>query len=308
LINADSASQLLAAFTTVFFILAIGFGARRLRLLSEETLSQLARLVVDVLLPVFLFYTPATSTDLAAISVAPLVVVLGVGIPLFSLLLAVISRPLVNITPTQKPVFRFSAMVGNTAFLGIPICAILFGSTGVVYAVLFDFGTTLVILTVGIWVLSGGQWGNLSALLMNPLILGVIAGLLWVVTGWQFPEWASRPCSTLGDATLPMALLVAGAHLGNIHVPSEHRWQPIAAVTAIRLLLAPGAALVLLHILPLDEIPAAVVVIQAAMPVGLTVSIMVKGYGMDAGLAASSTLWSTLALIMTLPLLAIFVL
>ncbi len=303
--SGDSAAELLAAFTTVFFILAIGFGVERVHPFDRQTLNQLATLVVDVLLPIFLFYATATSTSPAALAAAPLLVLLGSLLTLLGLLLAVILGPLARVGPQQQPAFRFSAMVANTAFLGIPIAVGLYGSVGAVYGVLYDFGTTLVILTVGIWILSGGRSTNLANLVRNPLILAVVAGLLWALTGWQFPEWFARPCETVGNATLPLALLLSGAQLGSIRSRSGWQWRPVAALTAIRLLIVPLIAVAGLSLLARDEVFSGVVLVQAAMPVGLTTAIMARSYGADSEIPASAVLWSTLALVVTLPALVI---
>jgi predicted permease len=45
-----------------------------------------------------------------------------------------------------------------------------------------------------------------------------------------------------------------------------------------------------------------VVVVEAAMPVGITASVMAKAYGADAEFAASATLWTTLGAAVTSPL------
>jgi len=305
MINSQSVTELLAAFSTVFIIMAIGFGVERWRSLGQETLGQLAGLVVNVLLPIYLFYATATSTSPAELAVAPSLILLGVALPLLSLLLALALAPLARVQPEEQSAFRFSAMVGNTAFLGIPVCAGLFGTVGALYAVLLDFGTTLIILTVGIWVLSGSRSANLGKLLRNPLILGVVAGLLWALTGWEFPEWFAQPCATLGSATLPLALLVSGIQLGSIRSSLGGQWRQVTGVVAIRLLLAPLIMAAGLYLTGAGGVFAGVVLVEYAMPVGLLVAVMARSYGADADLSAATILWSTLALIVVLPALVL---
>lgn len=298
-------SQLLPAFTTILFILGIGFSVQRLFAFDEVTLRQLARLVVDVLLPVYLFYATATGTDKETLTSGPLLVLFGLIIPLISLLLALILGKITGLSQEQQPAYRFSAMVGNTAFLGIPICASLFGATGAIYAVLYDFGATLIAWTLGIWVLNGGRKTDWRALTGNPFILAVVAGLVWTATGWHLPEWFTIPLSTVGNATLPLALFVVGARLGILRTETRNHWQAVGSLTAIRLVLTP---LIVAAVFGWEfHEPMDVILIQAAMPVGLTTAILAERYRVDSKLPAAGIFWSTLALGVTLPILILMV-
>jgi predicted permease len=209
-------SSFISAFTTVFFTFALGFIIQRIRPLGEETLSDISRLVIDILVPLYLFFNTARSATLEAISEAPTLVIAGLLIPFLSFLIAYLFQKPLKISEKQQPVFGFSLMLANTAFLGFPICEALLGTNGVFYAVLYDFGMTIIGFTLGIWLLSGGRLGEWKKLLFNPLILSVIGGLVWALTGINFPDWLVLPFSTLGEATLPIALLIAGAQVGNI--------------------------------------------------------------------------------------------
>ena len=283
----------------------LGFAIQRLRPLSDQTLKQLSGLVVDILLPCFLFFTTATIATPESLSVAPALVVAGIVAPLFAYLLATLALKPSGVAEAQRSVFRFSIMIANTAFLGIPICAALFGPIGAVYAVLYDFGTTLVTMTLGIWELKGGRLDDWRPLIFNPLIWGVLVGLLWALMGWKFPLWLAAPFERLGDTTLPLALLTAGAQISNVRMPGAAWWRQLTGLTFTRLAAVPLAVAFLFAITGRSDLFASVVVVQAAMPVGLTVSIMAKNYGADGEFAASAILWSTLAALISLPLVTI---
>ena len=304
-INTESVPQLIAVFSTIVFVFGMGFGIQRFRPLGEQTLAQLAGLVVEILLPFYLFFTTATEATPEALSAAPLLIVMGVAVTLLGYPLARLVMAPSGVAGKQRSVFHFAIMVGNTAFLGIPVCEALFGPLGAVYAVLYDFGTTLAALTVGIWALSGGRLSNWRPLLLNPLIWGVVAGLLWAAVGWSFPEWLARPFSTLGGATLPLALLVGGAQIGSIRSHATQWGQQLAGLITTRLVVVPLVVASVLALFGWRNLAASVIIVQSAMPVGLTTSIMAKNYGGDAEFAASATMWSTVVALMTLPLVAL---
>ena len=288
----------------MFFVFGLGFASQKLRPLDDRTLVQLSGLVVEILLPFYLFYTTATSTTPESFGIAPALIAMGVVVPLGNYALATLALKPSGVAAEQKSAFRFSITVANTAFLGIPICAALFGPIGAVYAVLYDFGTTLVALTLGIWELNGGRLTRWRPLVFNPLIWSVVAGLVWAVAGWPFPVWLGRPLSMVGDATLPLALLVGGAQIGNIRATGSTWRRQLVGLVSTRLIVAPLVVGGILTMLGWGNLFAKLVVIQAAMPVGLTTAIFAKTYGADARFAASAILWSTLAAVISLPLIA----
>ncbi len=289
----------------MFFVFGLGFAIERIRPLSDATLRQLSALVVEVLLPFYLFFTTATTATPQSLGMAPALIVMGIVIPAFSYGAASLAARPAGVALEQRSAFRFSIMVANTAFLGIPICEALFGPMGAVYAVLYDFGTTLIALTLGIWELKGGRLEDWRPLLFNPLILGVIAGLGWAMIGWDFPVWLAAPLERLGDTTLPLALLVGGAQIGSLRSRGVAWRRQLAGLTLTRLLVVPLVVAAGLALLGWHNLFAKVVVIEAAMPAGLSVAIMAKTYGADAEFAASALLWTTLAAMVSLPLIAV---
>ena len=308
MINAESAGKLSTAFATIFLIAGLGFVLQRVRWLSEGTVAQLTRLVVHILLPCTLFFTTATQVTLESLDIAPALIVLGIAIPLLSYLLATLALKPAGVASEQRSAFRFSAILANTAFLGIPICAALFGPLGAVYAVLYDFGTSLIALTLGVWELKGGRLGNWRPLLFNPLIWGVLLGLAWALTSWPLPPWLAGPFSALSDATLPLILVVAGAQVGSIR-PAAVTWRgPLVGLLAIRLAVVPLIVGLVFAGSGGSSLRVNVATIQSAMPVGLTSAIFAENYGADAQFAASASLWSTLAAMISVPLVAIVLL
>jgi predicted permease len=191
----------------------------------------------------------------------------------------------------------------NTLFIALPICGMLFGSTGVLYAVMYAFGNDLVIMTLGIWELKGGRFSDWRSLFINPLFISLIGGLIWALLELPFPNFIHAPFELIGSTTLPLALLVGGAKVASIERYEVKYWRQIAGLTVTRLIIAPLFVGFVFYLIDWHDIMAKVVIIEAAMPVGMTASIMAKAYDSDASFAASATLWSTIAAMITSPLI-----
>jgi len=255
-------------------------------------------------MPFYIFYTTATNTTLQLLHKAPLLVLVGAMVPFVTFLVTPLSLKLFKVQGAQKPAFSFCLMYGNTAFLGIPICSLLFGSEGAFYAVMYNFGITLIIFTFGIWTLSGGGKNTLNNLLANPLFWSMFGGIIFAVSGVTLPQWVLSPLATIGNATLPIALLVAGAQIGSIPLEKNGYNPLIAFVTVSRLVLIPGILLLVFFLLGWHDTDHQVMILQAGMPVGIASTILANRYHADGNFTAMATVWSTLLALISLPLIA----
>ena len=162
--------------------------------MGDETHDQLSALVVKIVLPFFTFYVTATSATPEALSKAPALIWMGVVVVFINFGLATLFFKPAAVGAEQQRVFRFGAIVPNTAFVGYPICLALFGPLGLFYAVVHDFGASMLQFTLGIWDLSGGRVTNWRSLVLNPLIWSLVAGVAWrcwdcPCRNGQAPRW-----------------------------------------------------------------------------------------------------------------------
>jgi predicted permease len=306
-IDTASTAQLAGAFTTVFFIFGLGFAIQRLRPLGDDTHHQLSKLVVMVVLPIYTFYATATNATPEALGRAPTLIWMGVLVASVNFVLATLVFRPAGIAPEQQRVFRFANLLPNTAFIGYPICLALFGPLGLFYAAVHDFGSALVVWTLGIWDLSGGRLANWRSLLLSPLIWSIAAGVLWALVGLPMPQWAGAPLQTLGNATVPLALLVGGMQLGGGTIQVNSWTRQLLSLSALRLIISPLVIALIVLAFGWHDVVAKVIVIQNALPAGITLSMMARAYGSDARFGAVATLWSTIGSLATLPAAAFVV-
>ena len=77
----------------------------------------------------------------------------------------------------------------------------------------------------------------------NPILLGILAGLLFSVTGWKFPTLVNKTLGYFADMSTPIALIAigAGVQLGEAFA----RWKPTLIAAFVKLIALPGVFLTL---------------------------------------------------------------
>jgi malate permease and related proteins len=208
------------------------------------------------------------------------------------------------------PPERLGAVVGNTAYFGIPAALALLPPQALSYAVGYDLAATLFTWTLGPLLLARRPLALqrvLPALLANPACQGLLGALLIQATPWQEPlaAWLWWPARTV----MGLSLVVLGLRIGPLlgRVLPWHLWPALLC----KLLLFPLVALLLASALQLPPLLRSALVLQAAAPTAISVLLLSEaapGVTADelssgsARSAAALVLWSTLVALLSVPL------
>lgn len=303
-------------------------GARRLARGVEAArlaavVGILGRLVLDVSLPALAFTAIVRTTAPGSQRAAWLIPLLGFGLCAVA---ALVGAAIAGVTarPALRRTLTFVIGVPNWIYLPLPIAAGLYGEIGTRTVLLCNVGALVWLWTFGVFILSGraslgtalrvvsarpGLWATLA---------GVAVGLMapWAKDSAGATSLQSQPAAfiwtvlfqaleLLGTLTTPLALLVTGAQLAELRDKARPRGREFAAALTGRLLLAPLLTFAVLRWLPGLLAPAerATVALIAAMPVAVSCTLFTREFGGDDGLAATSIVWSTVAALLTVPLL-----
>ena len=212
-----------------------------------------------------------------------------------------------------------SAGYGNLVQVGLPMSAALFGEAGLalhitlisIHALLFlTTFTALVELDLARERSRQGRADTHMAQTMittarntivHPVVMPVLAGLMFNAVGLPLPNVLDDVLQTLGQAVVPLCLVLIGLSLAAYGVRGAIKGA--AAIAALKLLVAPAAVLGIAHWgLGLSGLPLAVVVMAAALPVGSNALIFAQRYQTLEGEATAAIVFSTLAFVVTAPL------
>jgi len=189
----------------------------------------------------------------------------------------------------------------NSAYLAIPVCALLWGKDGVAYAILYNAVVTLAHFTFGVWWVSSRK--SLGDVLGIPVIYATVAGIalnLLHVRPFAFVQEANTLVSLV---TLPVMLLFMGYRLGKLHFHTLRR-----AFIGVALRMGGGwaAALFAVAVLDIRGVAAGVCVIVSAMPSAVNAYILAEHFGADAEFAAAVVSVGTVLSLAMVPLVTHF--
>ncbi len=292
--------------TTVMAILAmIGVLCYRRKIVNKEQNSMLSELVLKVFTPALLFtsFQKEYSDDiLRGLLFAALFSFVSFIIIWIILKIVVRSQ-----TEDNACVELIALMYSNCGFIGIPMAQGLFGSDGVMYMTAMVAVANFLLWTHGVIAMSGKKdLRAVGRVFISPVIIAIIAGVLFFLFRIQVPQIIEEPLAMVANVNTPMAMFVAGANIAQADIRSTFKKTRVYRLSAVKLLLIPGAIALLFHIIPVDPPVRAVMVLAAACPVGVTGSLFALKFNKDAVYASELFAMTTVFSVITVPLMMIF--
>lgn len=289
-----------------FAIIGLGYGAGRSRFFTEEATAYLTRFVFYFALSAMIFRF-AANLSFAEVFDANLIFGYLTGC-LAVYAIATLAARLRRQDTATAAVEAQCATIGNVGFLGLPMMAVLFGEASIGPMMLI-LGVDLIVFSSLIVILinlsRGGGRGLLAlrlaalGLVKNPMIVSMAAGLTWSALALPVPAPVNDFLTLLGAAATPGALFAIGASLAS---KSAERVQTALWLSFAKLAIHPAlVALALLWLFPVDPYAATIAISAAALPVAGNVYMLAQHYGVAPHRASAAIFFSTLASILTLP-------
>jgi predicted permease len=137
----------------------------------------------------------------------------------------------------------------------------------------------------------------LRRLFVNPLIIGILAGLAWRLTGLPMPGLVERLVDTLADTAGPVALFAMGLSLRRFGISGNIR--PALALSVLKLFLMPALVLVFVWLLGLPPLTSKVAVVAAALPSGINSYLIAVQFNTGQALASNQMTLATASAVLT---------
>ena len=291
---------LLEIIIPVFGIVAIGYAAVKFGLFPEAANKGLARFVFDFAIPAMLFRAMATMTLPESVDWGYIVSYYGGG-GITWIIGSAISLALFRSGGLSAMIMGMSGAFSNTVLLGVPLVLTTYGEQATLPVfLLIAFHSSLLITTATVQaeITLGSKgalrelpWNIFKGLIRNPIIVSLVLGVAFNLSGLSLPHAIDTITETLGRASLPSAVFAMGASLASYQV----RGALSASLTGVglKLIIHPLMVWVLAsYVFEIDPLWRDIAVIIAALPIGVNVYLMAERYQSAVTEAAASLLIS----------------
>lgn len=286
-------------------MITLGILVARTFTFNHDTRELLLSLIVNIAMPSIIL-SSVFNADLNNISFKLIVIVFvfSITINILGIGIGWVSSKFLSFTKGKAEEIALLSGLGNTGFIGIPLCAVLLGPEAALFAAIFDAGVDLVLWTLGVMILQEDKEFTLQSFkkMISIPTVAIIAGLFITYTGYNPPLLIVDLMDQLAGLAVPLAMLYIGFIISNVEFSGVSHsilimWLPIL----IKLILLPLLVLVFVYFIPLNTYIINVILIQAMMPSLTLASVLFSKYACDSDFGAITTASATLVSLITIP-------
>ena len=285
--------------------LLIGYILKKKELLPASSDTVLSRLENMVFVPAVVIgtfmarFTPGNIADKWNLILISMVVAAITVLPSY-----LIGR-LLGKDETEQRVFRYSAMIPNFSFFGIPLVRGTLGEEALFSYLIFCIPMYVICYSIGVvWLIPSKEGGKVSLKsFCNPICISLLAGMILGLAGVKLPAFLETALGQAADCMGPVAMILTGFVVAGYGFRSLLTDPRIYVMAALRLLIIPLAMTTLLRFFVKDSSVLLYVLCFLGMPLGLNTIVIPAAYGGDTKAGASCALISSALAVVTIPLL-----
>lgn len=293
----------------LFGLVMVGYAVASLPFWKKRWTELGSKIVFAGPLPLLLFHMMSNVRSAPAVDARLLIAFFGSCFIVF-LVGRAVAALVFRLDGVAQSVFALGGVFSNNVLLGVPLAQLTLGPAAlpcVALVLVFNALTLWTLVTVSVeWARHGelslaGLKSTAMSVLSNPIIVAILSGTLFGLSGLELPGPIDGALSTVGSAAGPLALLVLGMGISRYGV-REGLTQSLA-ICAIKLVVQPVVVWLLASWLGLPLLERQVVVLLGSLAVGANVYLMAAQFETLQGPVAGSLVLSTALAALTTPLL-----
>lgn len=299
----------LALGVPLFALILVGYLLMRVGSWPKAMAQHLTTFVFSVGLPAMLFRMMSDLSQLPPVDGRLLIAFFGAGLIVFALG-RLIAWKAFGLDGIGQSVFGVGCIFSNNIMLGLPLAKASLGDHAIPSVALVLVFNALILWSLVSLSVEWHRHGSLSlkgfrdtlkGVLRNPIILAILAGSAFGLTGARLPEMIDNPLNMLGQTGMPLALVALGMGLADYDLKAE--WRLSTAIAILKLLVLPVVVLSLAKLIGLPPLETQVIVLLGSIGLGANVFLMAKQFKAVEGGIAGALIISTIGSAITTPLL-----
>ena len=300
--------RLLSLTAPLFLLVLVGYALTRWGRWPKPVADALTRFVFSVAIPALLFRLMSDFSRLPPVDTRLLIAFFGGCLVVF-VLGRVIADRVFALDGVGQSVFALGGIFSNNVLLGVPLAKITLGEASIpAVSLVLVFNSLLLwtLVTVSVeWARQRAMsWSGYVAaakgVLRNPVVASILVGTAWGLGGVPLPAMVDETLALISQAAIPLSLIALGMGLAEYGIGAG--WRVGTAITVLKLAVQPAIVWLLARAFALPALETQVVVLLAALPVGVNVYLMSRQFDTLGGPVASSLLLSTALAAATTPL------
>lgn len=289
----------------MFTFLLTGYFLKKRELLPASADTVLSRLENMVFVPALVINTFMARFTLENLSLKWPYIALSLIVAAVTLPLSYLIGRLLGGDEAEERVYRYSTMIPNFSFFGIPLVRGTLGEEALFSYLIFCIPMYVICYSIGtVWLIPSEKGAKMSLKsFCNPICISLLIGIVLGLIGLPLPGFLGTALGQAADCMGPVAMLLTGFVVAGYGIRRLLSNRKVYIMAALRLLAIPMVLTAVLRIFVKDPELLLYVLCFLSMPLGLNTIVIPAAYGGDTSTGASCALISSTLAVITIPVL-----
>lgn len=207
----------------LLLMMSVGFAAGKTGIMTQQGNHCLSVLINKVTMPCMLLH--ASVCGERVLENGDVLLLTGLYFAGFALMIVLARLYRLALHPAREDsgVYELLMIFPNSAFIGIPVAAAIYGSTAVFGISLLNLPFYVALYCYGVSLIQGVPIGTVDLKqIFSPLMITSILGLALYLCNIRLPDLLAEPMQTIGQISTPGAMMLIGSTLAD--VPLKKRY------------------------------------------------------------------------------------
>lgn len=304
-------SQQFYALLPFFILIAIGYILVRLFKWSDQFTNGLTKFLFNLAIPIMLFGVMSQFHTQKEMDPTLVLAYFGASFILF-FIEKIYAKYLLKLTAQESSVFGVGGIFSNNVMIGIPLIMLFMGDEAIAVSALIISFNALLLWSLVSFAIEWAEHGSLSlkgfiltfrGVLKNPIVIGIILGLIVSFFRIPLPSFASATISMLSNMVAPLSLLTLGMGLAKYRLGSNLKIS--LNITFFKLIAHPFIIWLAAVLLGLPAFETKAIVILGSIATGMNVYLMALKFQVIEDATASSIILTTVLSAITTPIIIV---
>ncbi|MBS7815212.1 hypothetical protein B9T11_06145 [Wohlfahrtiimonas chitiniclastica] len=301
--------QQVYALLPFFILMGTGYFLVRVRKWPKEFTRGLTRFLFNLAIPIMLFGVMSRFHTQQEVDPKLILAYFGGSFILYFIAM-IVSRKFLKLNAKEASVFGIGGIFSNNVMVGIPIIMLFMGDDAIaVSALIITFNALLLWSLVSFsieWVEHGsfslgGIIATTKGVLRNPVVIGIMLGLLVSYFRVPMPDFMGRTITMFSNMVAPLSLLSIGMGLAEYRLGAKLKIG--IGITIFKLILHPLIIWLCALALGLPAFETKAIVLLGSIAVGMNVYLMAIKFEVIEDAVASSIVLTTIFSAITTPII-----
>ena len=295
----------------IFAMTAIGFTAAKTGILPAESKKYLSNLLLFITSPCMIIGSMTSQTLDNHTFELMIQIVAGSFIFFFAAMgIAFLIVKLMHPDKEDAGVLMVIITAVNTGFMGFPVTKAIFGNTYFFLMVIQNIVLNIYLYSMMVYQMNYGfrKIEGIKGMLMpmlNMCTYALIIGLALMLLKVQLPDILADFINTIGDATIPVSMIVVGVQLSESSISKMLTNRQLIIASLCNMILMPVLTFLAVNWLPIASESKLILIFAAAFPCAVVSTAIALKENRNAALMAEGVAMTTLISMGTLPVAAI---